>query len=255
MKAGSSFGAPETPPPIEVLLFFYVVNFVDQLQIKKKVSVCVPCKKWSSIALLVQCVLKIRTAVRKRGSLELSESVAQAYLYYDWSLGRFQIVASQFDSYYPLEPKTIWKCLQKPEFIENSQPPDVRITLESMFFLLRSSTGFMMEGLHKELCTIHLYDFLEATVWKIDALKNYEVPTEALPMLLSKFSVSSGALFQLQLPAVPERSTSIPDANGNVTRAVEVLESKPGDTSVYYDFVKSLLRLWLCSTENDWGTR
>lgn len=59
------------------------------------------------------------------------------------------------------------------------------------------------------------------------------MPTTKLPMVLSEFSASVGAILKLQLPAVAGGSTTILDDEGNVAGDVEVLENKLVDTSVY----------------------
>lgn len=64
-----------------MLLFFHAIRIVNQLRIKKKLTVAVQYKVGNSIALLAQRVMKAWTAVRKRGGLESWKSVVQPYLF------------------------------------------------------------------------------------------------------------------------------------------------------------------------------
>lgn len=63
-------------------------------------------KKGNRIALLVQRVMKERTAVRERVVLGSCESVVQPYLHYDWHMERFQVLASLAHDYSSLEQQT-----------------------------------------------------------------------------------------------------------------------------------------------------
>lgn len=74
-------------------------------------------------------------------------------------------------------------------------------------------------------------------------------------MPLSEFRASADAVLQLQLLAVPGRSTKILGVYGNVAEEVEILENKQVETSVNTSLVRRLVHLQLLSTRKDWGTR
>lgn len=67
----------------------------------------------------------------------------------------------------------------------------------------------------------------------MDASQKYEGPTAGIPMRLSKFSTTTGAILKLQIPIVPGSSTTFLDAKCNVAKDVEVRENISVETFVY----------------------
>lgn len=59
--------------------------------------------------------------------------------------------------------------------------------------------------------------------------------TASVPTLLSDFSVSLRAVLQIQLLSVPERSTTILDAEGKMMVELMVLENKTVNTYLFYE--------------------
>lgn len=114
------------------------------------------------------------------------------------------VLASHADSDFPLEHETSWNGLQKPEDIETSQPQDVLDRPHALYSWMGSSSGFVMETLHKGLRIVHFYDLLGANVLKMYALIKFEPPTLGILMLLSEFSASNGVVLRLQLSTVPK---------------------------------------------------
>lgn len=129
-------------------------------------------EKWTSIILVVQRVMEAWTAVNEWGSLESGESVVQPFLYNDWNLESFQVLANQDDDWSPLKHPNSINCFQKADVIQTSSPSDVCKRPESLHFGLQSLTKFIMETLDKRLRDILLYNDVNTNVLKMHALKN-----------------------------------------------------------------------------------
>lgn len=160
--------------------------------------------------------------------------VIELYLYYVRNLERRLASVSQADEKFSLEDQTSISGLQKPDGIETSHLRVVRDIFDALHCELRSLIVCMVDMSYKELCNIHLYDVADANILKMDALKNYKVPTAGLPVLLCKFNATTAVVLQLRLPFVPRRLTTILDAEGNLERNEEVLQKRPVDRLVHY---------------------
>lgn len=77
-------------------------------------------------------------------------------------MGIFLVLYRQDDDYSLPEQQSSLDGLQKRKLIETSQPDDVCDIPEALHSALQLFTGFMLETLYKELCSIHLYGVVDA---------------------------------------------------------------------------------------------
>lgn len=152
---------------------------------------------------------------------------------YDWNLETLLAVARHDNGYTSLEHHTSLNSLQKPDAIETSQPRVVRDRPGGLRSVLRPWTAFMIFATYKKRYYIQLNDFVDTNFIMLDAPEKYEVPTVWLRIPFFDFIASTRAVLHLQLSTLPERSTTIVNAEGNATWDVEALDNNAVKTSVY----------------------
>lgn len=84
----------------------------------------------------------------------------------------------------------------------------------------------------KKLHNVYLYVFVDASVLKMDALKNFKVFTSGPPMPFSACGAFTTAVHYLQPPTAIRRSKTILDVKSNMAGELEMLEYKARDASV-----------------------
>lgn len=149
---------------------------------------------------------------------------------------KVSVLANHVGGYFFLQQRKCLICLLRPEMNEPSQPRAALNppgALQTAFRLLKR---FILKPVHKKLRNIYLFDGVEAINSKLSALKKCDVLASGMSMLLAEFSVSAGAILQLQLSTISEILRTFLDADSNVAGEVmELFKNQSVDILMYYN--------------------